>query len=402
MARALNKLTDTACKAAVATGLLGDGGGLYLNVKPTGAKSWAFIWRDGAKRREMGLGAYPAVKLARARALAADCRTAVAEGRDPIAERRKEEEPTFDECAAKFLDSMEGQWRNAKHRAQWRMTLDVYAGNLSKVKVSKVSTADVLAVLTPIWKDKPETASRLRGRIERVLDFAKARGWRSGENPALWRGHLKNVLPARQKLTRGHHAAMPYRDVPAFMERLREADTLAARALELVILTATRSGEALNASWSEFDLDSALWVIPAHRMKAGKEHRVPLSASALALLKGLHEVRTSPHVFPSLKPTGEGKLPKPLSNMAMEMLLRRMKADVTVHGFRSAFRDWAGDETHFPRDVAEQALAHRVGDATEQSYRRADALEKRRQLMAAWAHWCENLPVQNVVALRGA
>lgn len=394
MARAQNKLTDTECKAASKPGMLGDGGGLYLHVKPSGAKSWAFIWKQGGKRNEMGFGAYPTVRLAKARALAAENRQAVADGRNPIAERKKEAEPTFGECADRFLASMEGQWRNEKHRAQWRMTLDQYAKPLRSKRVSDIGTDDVLKVLSPIWQNKAETASRLRGRIERVLDYAKVRGWRSGENPALWRGHLKSILPTRQRLTRGHHAAMPYRDVPAFVKQLPGKEAMAARALEFLILTAARSGEVLGATWDEIDFEAGVWTVPATRMKAGKEHRVPLSARALAIVAALHETRVSDYVFPGQKND------RPLSNMAFEMLMRRMKADAfTAHGFRSAFRDWAGDETHFSRDVAEQALAHRVGDATEQAYRRADALEKRRKLMVAWGDYCITVKRGNVIAL---
>jgi integrase len=394
MARATNKLTDTECKAAIKPGMLGDGGGLYLNVKSSGAKSWVVIWKQNGKRNEMGLGAYPTVKLAKARALAVECRQAVAEGRNPIAERKQEAVPSFGDCADMFLTSMEGQWRNEKHRAQWRMTLERYASPLRAKLVSDISTDDVLKVLTPIWQSKAETASRLRGRIERVLDYAKARGWRTGENPALWRGHLKNILPARQKLSRGHHPAMPYRDVPAFMEQLPGKAAMAARGLEFLILTAARSGEVLGSTWSEMDLENAVWTIPAKRMKAGKEHRVPLSLRALSIVRELHETRISDYVFPGQRPN------RPLSGMAFEMLMRRMKADdFTVHGFRSAFRDWAGDETQFSRDVAEQALAHRVGDATEQAYRRADALEKRRKLMDEWQRYCLASTAKNVIRL---
>ena len=385
MARAQNKLTDTECRGAMKPALHGDGGGLYLNVKPSGAKSWVFIWKAAGKRREMGLGPYPAVKLSAARKLAAECREAVAAGRNPIDERRRDAEPDFGTCADLFLSSMESQWRNDKHRAQWRMTLENYAGPIRSKKVSEIGTDDVLRILTPIWQSRPETASRLRGRIERVLDFAKVRGWRSGENPALWRGHLKSILPARRRLTRGHHAAMPYRDVPAFIARLRGLEALSARALEFLILTAARSGEVRGARWSEFDLDGGLWTVPAERMKAGKEHRVPLTEPARAIVQSLHALRISDYVFPG-QAAG-----KPLSNMAFSKLLQRMRLDdYTPHGFRSSFRDWAGDMTGFPRDVAEQALAHRVGDATEQAYRRADALEKRRDLMNAWALWCSD------------
>lgn len=345
----------------------------------------------------MGLGPYPAVSLAKARKLAATNREAVAEGRDPIAERQKEAEPTFSECAEFFLSAMEGQWRNEKHRAQWRMTLTNYTRPLSGKKVSDIDTNDVLQVLNPIWQKLPETASRLRGRIERVLDYAKARGWRTGENPALWRGHLKNILPARQRLTRGHHAAMPFADVPAFMKALPDKEAMSARALEFLILTAARSGEVLGATWAEMDLDSGIWTIPADRMKAGKEHRVPLSSRALAIVTELHASRHSDFVFP------RHVKGKPLSNMAFAMLMKRMKADAyTAHGFRSAFRDWAGDCTSFPRDVAEEALAHRVGDATERAYRRTDALEKRRKLMAAWADYCSTEPGGNVIPLTRA
>ncbi|MBZ9975962.1 tyrosine-type recombinase/integrase [Mesorhizobium sp. BR-1-1-10] len=402
MARPLNKLTDTECKAVLRPGRHGDGGGLYLDVKPTGAKSWVFVWtanivKDGKQTRrwkEMGLGAYPAVKLATARKLAAEHREGVAHGRDPIAERRKEAEPTFGECVDKFLGTMESQWRNAKHQAQWRMTLTDYAASITAMKVSSITTDDVLRVLNPIWQSKAETASRLRGRIERVLTFAKGKGWRSGENPATWRGHLDGVLPVRNRLTRGHHKAMRYVDVPAFVQRLRGHDAMSARALEFLILTAARSGEVLNATWREFDFDAALWTVPASRMKAGKEHRVPLSKPAVVIAKALHEVRISEYVFP-----GHAR-GRPLSNMAFAKLIERMKVEgVTPHGFRSAFRDWAGDATHFPRDVAEQALAHRVGDATERAYRRSDALEKRRKLMDAWASYCTVVRSGNVVKL---
>ena len=288
MPRTLHKLSDAAARSsALKAGRHSDGGGLYLNVSKAGSRSWLFMWVPaGGKRREMGLGQYPTVTLATARARAAECRQMVATGRDPLAEKRKEIEPTFAECADKFLSSMEGQWRNPKHRAQWRMTLTEYCRPIAAMKVSTIGTEQVLEVLNPIWTAKPETASRLRGRIERVLDFAKVKGWRSGENPALWRGHLRNVLPARRKLTRGHHAAMPYAQVPALTERLRGLDAMSARALEFLILTAARSGEVLGARWVEFDLEAELWTVPAIRMKAGKEHRVPLSKPAIRHRQG--------------------------------------------------------------------------------------------------------------------
>lgn len=384
MARALHKLSDVYVKSTkLKAGRHSDGSGLYLNVAKGGSKSWVFVWIRDGRKREMGCGSFPAVSLAKARSKAVGFRESVADGRDPIAERDREAEPTFGEAADKFLASMEKGWRNEKHRAQWAMTLEVYCQPMRAKRVSEIGTDDVLGVLTPIWHEKAETASRLRGRIERVLDFARAKGWRQGENPALWRGHLKSVLPARQKLQRGHHAAMAYGDVPAYVVRLQAAEAMAARGLEFLILTAARSGEALEATWAEFDLDAAVWTVPAQRMKAGKEHRVPLSGRALAIVKALHEARINDYLFP-----GERKN-RPLSNMAFHMLMRRMKVDqFTPHGFRSAFRDWAGDETTFAREVAEAALAHEVGNRVELAYRRSDALEKRRKLMDAWARYC--------------
>lgn len=383
MARTLNKLTELKCRSIKKPGMHSDGGGLYLSAKASGAKSWSFIWKVKGRRREMGLGPYPAVGLADARRHSVKVREAVAAGRDPIGERKKDAEPSFGECADQFLATMESQWRNEKHRGQWRMTLSTYAASIRDKNVAEVSTEDVLAVLTPLWTTKPETASRLRGRIERVLNYAKTKGWRSGENPALWRGHLQNVLPARQKLTRGHHAAMPYAELPEFMMRLSELTGFSAAGLRFIILTAARSGEVREAVWSEIDFDRGIWTIPAERMKAGREHRVPLSSEASTILANMLEVRISDYVFPGQRPL------RPLSVMAFEMLLRRLDvAHFTVHGFRSAFRDWAGDASTFPREVAEAALAHTVGDMTERAYRRSDALEKRRQLMEAWAQFC--------------
>jgi integrase len=265
---------------------------------------------------------------------------------------------------------------------------------LREKPLDEIRTDDVLAALKPIWQTKSETASRLRGRIERVLDAAKARGLRSGENPARWRGHLDHLLPKRQKLTRGHHPALPYLDVPAFVADLRNRETVAALALEFTILNASRTGEVLGAKWDEIDREAAIWTIPRERMKAGREHRVPLTDRGLEILDAVEKVRTGDYVFPGQR---RGK---PLSGMAMEMLLRRMKIEkATVHGFRSSFRDWAGECTPFPREIAEAALAHTVGDETERAYRRGDALEKRRKLMAAWAAFCEPKEKSNVVPL---
>lgn len=387
MALALNKLSARAVTTITKAGRHGDGGGLYLVVDTSGAKRWAFLYRREGRLREMGLGGLNSVTLARARELATTARAQLQAGVDPIAAKTiaVASKPTFGEVADDFVTDMAPEFRNAKHLAQWKMTLTTYAGPLRPKRVDEVTTADILDVLKPLWSQKPETASRLRGRIERVLDAAKAKGHRSGENPALWRGHLDKLLPKRQKLTRGHHAAMPYAAVPAFVRQLRDRPALSARALEFTILTAARSGETYLATWKEFDLKAAIWTVPKERMKAQREHRVPLSPRAVQILKELALLGTDPNafVFPGQKKE------RPLSGLAMEMTLRRMKVDVTVHGFRSSFRDWCGEATEFPREVAEAALAHVVGDETERAYRRGDALEKRRKLMVAWADYCE-------------
>jgi integrase len=353
----------------------------------------------------MGLGGH-GTTLAEARKKADEARKIVAEGNNPIEAKREARmasaaKPTFGQCADALLQAKSSEWRNEKHRAQWQMTLADYAKPLRALPVDEVDTAAVLGVLQPLWQAKPETAFRLRGRIETVLDAARAMGHipRNEANPARWRGHLDKLLPKRAKLTRGHHAAMDYADVPAFVAELRERQAMAAMALEFAISTAARSGEVLGARWNEIDLEAKVWTVPATRMKAGREHRVPLSTRALAILEKLAEAKTSDFVFAGQRPG------KPLSGMALEMVLRRMKiVGVTVHGFRSAFRDWAGEETHFPREIAEAALAHVAGDTTERAYRRGDALEKRRALMAAWANHCESKPCSNVVPLskRGA
>ena len=270
-------------------------------------------------------------------------------------------------------------------------SLAAYAASLGDKPVDTITTDDVLTVLNPIWTEKSETASRVRGRIEKILDAAKAKGYRQGENPARWRGHLDHLLPKQSKITRGHYAAMPYESVPAFVRRLRESDSVAALALEFCILTAARSGEVLGARWSEIDLDKKIWTVPAHRMKAGREHRVPLPECAVAILRQLAEIKTGDLVFP-----GQRK-DRPLSDAA----LRRMKIEgVTVHGFRSSFRDWAGNETHFPRDLIETGLAHVIGDKAELAYRRSDALEKRRKLMEAWANYCDPTRTAKVLQMR--
>jgi len=388
MARALHKLNARTVATLRKPGRHGDGGGLYLSISKDGRRRWVFLYNANGKLREMGLGSAQEVSLAEARGKAASARKLRTEGFDPLTERQRPKAvvPTFGEAAERFVTEMEPQFRNAKHVAQWRMTLNRYAAALVNKPVDTITTEDVLAVLRPIWLEKNETASRLRGRIERVLDAAKAQGYRTGENPARWRGHLDHLLPRRQRLQRGHHAAMPVVEVPEFIAKLQARDAVGARALEFLILTAARSGEVLGAKWAEIDLAEKIWTVPASRMKAGREHRVPLSDRAIAILSEVASLGDEPngYVFPS------AKRGQPLSMMAMHMLLRRMKDDVTVHGFRSSFRDWCGEISSFPREVAEAALAHVVGDATERAYRRGDALEKRRSLMEAWAQYCEH------------
>ncbi len=405
-----NALTPLSVKNAK-PGRHADGGGLHLLVKDTGARSWVYRFMLNGKSRDIGLGAAGAggISLADARDLAAALRVKVKAGVDPLAERQQEAAQalaaaqaaqvagvTFKAVAEGYIAANEGSWRNDKHRQQWRNTLASYVYPvIGDMPVADVGTAHVLKILEPIWQDKPETASRIRGRIETVLDAAKAREYRSGENPARWRGHIAQILPARSRLTRGHHKAIAYADLPAFMPQIRARDALAALALEFVILTAARTSEVLGAQWHEVDLDKALWTIPAGRMKAGKEHRVPLSQRAVEILTTVKALG-SVWLFPA---TNGSKL----SSMAMTMLLRRMNADVTVHGFRSAFRDWAAESTSYPHEVCEMALAHVIGNKSEAAYRRGDLFDKRRRLMDEWATYCDSNGATgaNVSPIRG-
>jgi integrase len=385
------------------------GDNLYLSITKAGSKRWVFLYAFGGQRRELGLGsaANGHVTLAQAREKAIEARKVINSGSDPVKVMGKSARaiaergiPNFGSFADDYLAAHGPKFRNEKHKAQWTMTLTTYCAPIRLKPVNEIDTTEVLKVLQPIWAKIPETASRLRGRIENVLDSAKAQGFRDGlENPARWKGHLKSILPARQRLTRGHHAALPYDDLPALLTALRAKQATAALALELCILTATRSGETLNATWTEFDLAKGVWTIPAIRMKAGQEHRVPLTARALEILKSLHKLKLkhNPHVFAG---NAQGK---PLSNMAMTMLLKRMgQTEITVHGFRSTFRDWASEQTSFPHEVCEMALAHTIGNKAEAAYRRGDLFEKRRKLMDAWAAFCEPQTSAKVVPLRKA
>jgi integrase len=408
MARILGRLSAVRVQSIRKPGYYGDGGGLYLRVAPGGAKGWIFRYGARGRRRDMGLGGYPSIGLAKARELAGDCRGMIAVGLDPIAARNEKRAAaaveaakamTFDDCAMAYITAHEAAWRNPKHRQQWKNTLSTYVSPvLGKLPVAAVDTGLVLKVLELIWARKPETASRVRGRMEAVLDWAKVRGYRTGENPARWRGHLDHLLPAKAKVRKvEHHAALPYVRIGVFLGALRQQDGIAARALEFLILTATRTGETLGAIWDEVDMEAQLWTIPAGRMKAGKEHRVPLSNAALAVLQQMQAIRHSDYLFPG------GRDSRPLSEMSLLMLLRRMKhGDITAHGFRSTFRDWAAERTTFPREVAEMALAHAVPNAVEAAYRRGDLFDKRRKLMEAWAAYCAKPEAYSkVVAMRG-
>jgi integrase len=395
MARKINRLNARAVATIIKYGRHADGGGLYLSVSPNGGRRWVFMFRWHGKQTEIGFGSVRDVTLARARDLAAKARSDLAEGANPKDARRPSKVATFGECGDWLIDAMRPSWRNCKHAAQWTMTLRVYAAPLRQLSVDKVTTDDVLGVLKPLWAEKPETASRVRGRIERVLDSAKARGFRTGENPARWRGHLNQLLPKRPSHTRTHHAAMDYADLPAFVANLQSRPGTASRALEFAILTSARSGEVLGARWDEIDLHRAVWTIPATRMKAGREHRVPLSRQALKVLKALHETRDGDFVFPGQK------VGRPLSVMALEMVLRRMKIDgITVHGFRSSFRDWAAECTSFTNEVCEAALAHVIKNKAEAAYRRSDLFDKRRKLMEAWATYCATPRTGKIVAFK--
>ncbi|MEM7069429.1 MAG: integrase arm-type DNA-binding domain-containing protein [Pseudomonadota bacterium] len=386
-----HKLTDAKCKSINRPGRHADGDCLYLSVSKTGSKSWIFLFQKNKIRKEMGLGSYnrgsAQVSLARARQKAEEIRAILGDGGDPFvefSERKDQNRISFGEASDQYLATMESQWSNPKHRDQWHMTLSVYAKPIRRLPVDGLATDDILRVLKPIWQSKTETASRLRGRVEKVIDYATTQGWRSGDNPARWVGHLQNVLPSPKKRKVKHHAAMPYKEVPAFLERLRGSQSLSALALELTILCATRTKETLEATWSEIDLENKVWTIPQERMKANREHRIPLSSPCIEILESLPRFEGSEFLFSGQAPR------RPISAMSMTKQVRRLAPDYTTHGFRSSFRDWAGEETSFPREIAEQALAHVVGDETERAYRRGDALEKRRKLMEAWSSYLEN------------
>lgn len=394
MRRTVEKLTALAVNRAKEPGYYGDGGGLYLQVAKAGTKSWIFRYVRGGKERQMGLGPLHTISLAQARDHARRCRAMLLAGEDPLEQRRADQlvdaldrakAITFDYCAKAYIDAHRDSWKNAKHAAQWQSTLDTYASPIiGSLPVAAVDTALVVKVLEPIWTTKTETATRVRSRIENVLDWATVSKFRTGDNPARWRGHLDNLLADPGKVAKvAHHAALPWQEIGAFMVDLRKREGTSARAVEFAILTAARSGEVRGVRWSEIDLDAALWVVPAERMKAGREHRVPLSTAAVALLQAMPDV--GDYIFPGQR--GD----TPLSDMSLTAVLRRMgRSEITVHGFRSTFRDWCAESAanSFPREVCEHALAHSLPDKVEAAYRRGDLIEKRKVLMQVWADYC--------------
>lgn len=378
--------------AAPGLHFVGGVNGLAMQISQTGSRSWILRYADGKKRREMGLGSYPGMGLGDARRRANEEREKLDKGIDPILDRRIARSAlkmkrlaaiTFEKAALAYMDAQESSWSNPKHAQQWRNSLESYAYPfIGSLLVADVNQNNVLAVLEPIWKTKTETASRLRGRIEQVLDWATVRGYREGLNPARWRGHLDKLLPSPKKIAAvEHHAALPYSETGAFMAALRAQSGMGARALEFGILTAARSGELRGATWAEIDLPARRWVIPKDRMKANREHRVPLSDEVVEILTALPKLADSEFVFCS--PRG-GQL----SDMALTAVLRRMNVNAVPHGFRSTFRDWAAECTNYPNEVAEMALAHAVGDKVEAAYRRGDMLEKRALMMSDWAAFC--------------
>jgi len=409
MARTIHRLTDRQIKNAGKP--LNDGGNLW--IYPTGnARNWIFRFMLQGRAREMGLGAYPDVSLAQARKDAAKYRDILKAGTDPLDHRDAEAAaaalqaagvPTFTQAAARFIRAHRRGWSNAKHARQWVATLKTYARPVIGSKpVDAITTEDVLKVLSGIWTTKTETAKRVQGRIENILDFAAARKWCDQSNPARWRGHLDMLLPKPTKVAKPvHHPAMDYQDVPGFMVELEDNGSVSALALRFLILTATRTSETLQATWGEVDLDARTWTIPGTRMKAGQTHRVPLSDAAMAVLQVLPRVEGNPYCFPG------ARAGRPLSNMALLQLMRGMGYGVggdrgayVPHGFRSAFRDWSGEVSSFPRDVCEMALAHVVENKVEAAYRRGDLFAKRAAMMQAWSDWCDRGQGAEIIPLR--
>jgi integrase len=403
--RTLQRLTALSVSRAKEPGYLADGGGLYLQITAARTKSWIYRFMLANRRREMGLGPYPAVSLGAARKAAADARSLVKAGRDPIDARKAERKrkrldeakgTTFDEAAEQFITSNEAAWRSAAHRAQWRISLATYASPIiGSMAVEAVGVAEIIRILKPLWQGKVETASRLRGRIERVLDWARVHGLRTGENPARWRGHLDKLLPALAQVHKvKHFAAVPIDEVASIYARLCESKAMSAVALRFAILTAARAGEATGLKWSEIDMKVRVWTVPADRIKAGRDHRVPLSDEAMRIVVEMRKVATGNLVFPGWV---NGR---PLALKSLRRVLKTAGGgSATVHGFRSTFRDWASERTNYSRDVAEMALAHAIGDKVEAAYRRGDLFERRKAMMQDWANFVCLVPSEKVVSI---
>ena len=399
MVRARNKLNARTVETLKEPGRYSDGGSLYLLVGE-GRARWIYQFAIGGRRREMGLGGYPQVSLRDARKARDDAERQLQIGQDPIESRSASKTqvestiPTFGEMVDEVATNKSSEWRSVKHAEQWKASLTVHAAPLLKRPVNEITTIDVLTVLKPLWASKQVTASRVRGRIETVLDAAKALKYREGENPAAWRGNLSHLLAGRQRLARKNFAALPYERVPEFVSRLRELSGVYPLALEFTILTAVRTNEALGAVWDEINLKDKIWIIPAKRTKKGREHRVPLSKRCIEILASIREAKLGNHVFPS------SVSDRPMDGTTLIRLCRKLDPTATVHGFRSSFRDWSGNETNYARELLEAALSHQLGDVSERAYRRSDALEKRRSLMEDWGSFCAQAPVENVVKFK--
>jgi integrase len=406
MARTLNRLSTLKVARMKTPGLYADGGSLYLRVAEGGSKQWVFRYVTSGRMRDMGLGPVHTLTLAQAREKAREARLLRLEGIDPIESKRARmaalraadaKAMTFADCARGFIRDNESSWTNAKHRHEWERSVREYVYPvLGTLPVAAIDTPLVLKVIKPLWERVPETASRVRGRIENVLGWATVHHYRTGDNPARWNGLLEHALPARPAKVE-HHAALPYAEVPAFMAKVRQQNGATAACLEFIVLSAARLGEAIYATWDEIDLQNHVWIVPARRMKAGVEHRVPLSAAAIAVLKDVQEIKHSDYVFSGVR---QGR---PIGKNAPRLLAKEITGNdnVTVHGFRSSFRDWASERTSFPREVAEMALAHAIPNAVEAAYRRGDLFEKRRRMMEAWAEFCgKSQGGAKVVAMR--
>ncbi|MGG7055469.1 tyrosine-type recombinase/integrase [Nitrosomonas sp. ANs5] len=396
--RRIQNLTARKCETIKEPGYYADGQNLYLQVSKALSKSWLFIYKFQGRKHEVGLGGYPDISLAVARDGAARWRKVLIAGDNPIEIKREQEykkhcsridNPTFAQCANKFIESHQAGWKNPKHAQQWKNTLDHYVlpiiGNL---QVKQIDTGLVMRVLEPIWLEKNETASRLRGRIENILDWASVHKYRQGDNPARWRGHLDKLLSSPNKIQRiKHFKALPYHEMNGLLLALRSNSSISAMALEFLILTAARTGEVIGSQWNEIDFNQKIWIIPAERMKVKKEHRVPIASRTLEILSNVKQLKVNDYIFPGRTRNGG------LSNAAMDKLLQvTLNYDATVHGFRSTFRDWASEITNFPHEMCEMALAHSIKNQAEAAYRRGDMIEKRRVMMEAWLTYIETKP----------